>query len=136
MRFRQAMSVLAQAIEAAQSMGSTYSTALCRILARIEDPEGWGLNKSQIDPEINFRHNVAKLCILAGVTREHCKQLEEHIRIEIGDYAYLHDAWAQTGKFGVTRNSHMAKRSAARCKWLRTLGRTAPAKAKEAHAAE
>lgn len=136
MRFRQAMSVLAQAIEAAQTLDSTHSTALCGIIGRIEAPEEWGIQKKRVDPELSFRDNVAKLCIFAGVTPAHCKQLEEHIRIEIGDYAYLHDAWAHNGKFGITRNSYMTDRAAARCKWLRTLGRTAPAKAKEAHEAE
>lgn len=137
MRFRQAMSTIARAIEAVQSIDGTHSTALCGIIRRIEHPEMWedtGAGDSRYD-EFRFRANIAKLCILAGVTNEHCAQLREHIEQATCGYSYITSAWTARREYGLTQYSDLEDQARARCEWLRTLGRTAPAKA-EAHAAQ
>lgn len=131
------MSTIARAIEAAQSIDGTHSTSLCGIISRIENPQTWkGMSKVEnINHELRFRDNIAKLCILAGVTKEHCAQLRKHIDRETRDYSYIVSAWAARRQFGMTPLGNIEDEARARCAWLRTLGRTAPAKA-GAHAAQ
>lgn len=144
MRFRQAMSVLAQAMEAAAKLhgiptGTTPGRpgAMCTLVRRIEQPDVYTLEEptSPTAPDwYKFKDDAARLALFAGVTREHAKQLDAHIVALTRKHAYLPDYWATVGHFGLSWGYTDAQAFDARRAWLRTLGRTAPAKA--VHAAE
>lgn len=150
MRFRQAMSVLAQAMEAASTLHPDASSALCSVIGHFHDlernPGRFGYNKDGVlkdtqtySSTFHWRGAVANLCMLAGVQAWHMRRLDEHINRELRKSphrAYLPGVWHDTGRFGIKLDSEAYRDDArrARCEWLRTLGRTAPAKVK--HAAE
>lgn len=119
MRFRQACSTIARALEtlAEGKDEDSYSSALCTLLGYIERPE------SGLPGTPTFRQEVAALCRMAGVTAKHVQQLEAHIDSEL----YGTGCMYLTEKWGV-HGSSLVKLHA-RCAWLRTLGRTKPARA-------
>lgn len=139
MRFRQAMSVLAQAMEAAAKLHgipASYTRgrggAMCTLSSRIAEPSAYMLKEptySDAPAWYKFKDDAARLALFAGVTREHAKQLDAHIFELTRKDAYLPDYWAKVGHFGLAWGYTDAQAFDARRAWLRTLGRTAPAKA-------
>lgn len=144
MRFRQACSIIAQAIEAVEKLrpnDSDFDGSLCGTLTLAVHPGLTEEGEAQHGKFYEWRLQVARLLRLAGITQEHVNQLSAHIEAELRDgdwhFSYLTSKWQREGEFGLPGpdvNLTQAERRAARCAWLRTLGRSAPAKVK--HAAE
>lgn len=141
MRFRKAMSVLAQAMIEAEKLHPDVSSALCAVVVEFEGYTVPGSTQGYADALRLCRDNdgvighsstyywrkaVASLCHVAGVQMWHMKRLEEHIaELLNGTYRVYITAFIMPGEVG----SHDRKATlAARVEWLRSLGRTAPAK--------
>lgn len=144
MRFRQACSIIAQAIEAVGKLrpnDSDFNGSLCATIDLAVHPGLTEEGAAQHGAFYEWRLQVARLLRLAGITQEHVDQLSAHIKAELRSdsrhFSYLTTKWQLEGKFGLPGPDVCptpAERRAARCAWLRTLGRTAPAKV--VHAAE
>ena len=136
MRFRQAMSILASAMEEATKLYPDVPSDLCSIINWFKVIHDNPLTPAHL-PGSRWRYTVAALCRMAGVTERHMRQLEEHIQEELKpqgcSYAFLTTRWASECRFGLEPNYCSGNKArAARCAWLRTLGRTVPAKVKHA----
>ena len=142
MRFRQACSIIAQAIEAVEKLrpnDSDFDGALCGTIDLAVHPGLTEEGAAQHGMFYEWRLQVARLLRMAGITQEHVDQLRVHIQSELRshpglrtDDARLTTKWQREGKFGLPGPDVIltpAEKRAARCAWLRTLGRTAPAKA-------
>lgn len=140
MRFRKAMSVLAQAMIEAEKLHPDVSSALCAVVGEFEGYTIPGNTRSYAEllrdkglPGVYdysntyyWRKAVASLCHLAGVQMWHMRRLEEHIAelLKGTGRAYITsiimpEPRAEWGQGAVL---------AARVEWLRSLGRTVPAK--------
>lgn len=144
MRFRQACSIIAQAIEAVGKLrpnDSGFNGSLCGTIDLAVNPGLTEEGAAEHGTFFEWRLQVARLLRMAGITQEHVDQLRVHIQSELrsdsGRFSYLTSKWQREGKFGLPGPEVTltpADKRAARCAWLRTLGRSAPAKVK--HAAE
>lgn len=147
MRFRQACGVLARAIEAAATLGGghAHGYALCGILDRVERLlDGTAdVGRSHTETEHTYvgRPAAARLAVIGGFTKAHAQQLREQIRVALqrrdgSSAGYLSSVWAAQRLFGMRscdpEREYVRKARLARCAWLRTLGRSAPAKAGKA----
>lgn len=140
MRFRKAMSVLAQAMIEAEKLHPDVSSALCAV---VEEFEGYTIPHStcsyaealrekgqpgvyEYSDTYYWRLAVASLCHLAGVQMWHMRRLEAHIEelLKGTGRSYITSIIMPQELGGWDRKAALA----ARVEWLRTLGRTVPAK--------
>lgn len=108
MRFRQACSIIAQAIEAVGKLrpnDSDFNGSLCATIDLAVHPGLTAEGPAAHGEFYEWRLQVARLLRMAGITQEHVDQLREHIQSELrsdyGHFCYLATKWQREGKFGL-----------------------------------
>lgn len=141
MRFRQAYSVLARAIEETQKYqkrtdGSVVTFSLCNLLCVVHEVHQEGAVYHRSMGNLYPNRMAATLAAVGGFTQAHAEELTKHIHAELArrpHSAYLPTVWVELDGAKLPSDDHNARVEASaklRVQWLRTLGRSKPARVK------